>query len=152
MLNEYHLQFLRLFDEHHVRYLVIGGQARFVYFGTPTRDLDVWVDISQRNRPALDNCLAEWKARHPVHTMLDFSFPLALRPNVQIKFPDADALFLGSDAEPAEILAQDGIDILTSIGDADFEIYFARSTTKAAFGIDVTFLSLADLETISPRS
>src|SRR6266478_6082500 len=124
MLNEYHLQFLRILHGHRVRFLVIGGQARYTHLGAPTRDLDVWVDISPKNRPALDRSLVEWKAKYPIHTLMDISQPLALRPNVQIKFPDANVWFERSDGQPSEISVQDGIDVLTSIGQADFASYY----------------------------
>jgi hypothetical protein len=62
MLNEYHLQFLRLLTERGVRFLVIGGQARFAYHGIATRDLDIRVDLSSENGPALEECLVENRA------------------------------------------------------------------------------------------
>jgi hypothetical protein len=152
MLNEYHLQFLRLCSDRDVRYLVIGGQARFAYFDTPTRDLDLWVDISPKNRPALDHCLVAWKAKYPTHTLADISLPLALRPKVQIKFPDADVWYLRSDGEPAEISALDGIDILTSIGEADFELYYQRASTKVVDGLNIVFLAGDDIDAIGPQA
>jgi hypothetical protein len=130
--------------------LVIGGQARFVHHGISTHDLDLWVDISPQNRPALDQCLIEWKAKYPMHSLTDFSPPLALRPGVQIKFPDADVWFMGRDDQPAELLIADGLDILTSIGDADFNEYYDRAVLKPIDGQDVPFLSAGDLEAISP--
>jgi hypothetical protein len=150
MLNDYHLQLLGLFNNRKVRFLVIGGQARWAHFGTPTRDLDLWVDISPKNRPALDQCLVDWKARYPIHTLMDISQPLALRPKVQIKFPDADAWFERRDGEFAEILVQDGIDILTSVNDADFDFYFERAATKIIDRLDIPFLAARDIEVISP--
>jgi hypothetical protein len=150
MLNEYHLQFLRLFNSRGVRFLVIGGQARFAYQGRATRDLDIWVDISPANRPALSECLVKWKIEHPVHTLMDISQPLDLRPRVQIKFPDADAWFMRRDGEPAEILVQDGIDVLTSIGEADFKSYYERATTMVIDGLKIPFLAADDIEAISP--
>ncbi len=149
MLNEYHLQFLRLFGGRGVRFLVIGGQARFAHHGIATRDLDIWVDISSANRAALDHCLIEWKTRHPLHTLADMSQPLALRPNVQIKFPDADAWFETSDGEPAEILVQDGIDVLTSIGEANFKFFYERASTMVIDGLKIPFLAAEDIEAIS---
>ena len=149
-LNEYHLQFLRPMTRRGVRFLIVGGQARFVHHGISTRDLDLWVDISRQNRPALDQCLIEWKAKYPVHTLTDLSPPLALRPGVQIKIPDADVWFMRQDGKPAELLVADGIDILTSIGDADFNEYYDRAMLRSIDGQDVPFLSADDLETISP--
>jgi hypothetical protein len=152
MLNEYHLQFLRLFADRGVRFLVIGGQARFAHFGTPTRDLDLWVDLSPKNRQPLEQALVDWKAKYPIHTLMDILRPLALRPKVQIKFPDADAWFKRQDGEFAEILVQDGIDILTSIGDADFDFYYERAATKVIDGINIPFLGADDIDVISPRA
>jgi hypothetical protein len=152
MLNEYHVQFLRLLNEQGVRYLVIGGQARFAHCAEPTKDLDIWVDISAGNRPPLERCMADWKAKHPMHTLLDMTPPLEFRRNVQIKFPDADAWFMGRDNQPTEILAENGIDVLTSVGDADFDAYFAGAVTMQVDGLDVPFLAAADLEIISPSS
>jgi hypothetical protein len=150
MLNEYHLQFLRQLDGRRVRLLVIRGQARFAHYGVPTRDLDIWVDISPKNKIALERCVADWKTKHPLHTMMDISQPLALRPKLQIKLPDADAMFMGRDGEPAEIFVEDGIDVLTSIGEADFEFYYARATTKVIDGLNIPFLATDDIEAISP--
>jgi len=149
MLNEYHLKFLRLFNGRGVRFLVIGGQARFAYHGIATRDLDIWADISLENRPALEECLVEWKMEHPVHTLADFSRPLPLRPKVQIKFPDADAWFMRPNGEPAEILVQDGIDVLTSIGEADFKSHYERATTMVIDRLSIPFLAAEDIEAIS---
>jgi hypothetical protein len=151
LLNDYHLQFLELLNSRSVRYLVIGGQARFAHFGTPTRDLDLWVDVSPKNRPSLEAALVDWKTKYPIHTLLDLSHPVALRPKVQIKFPDADVWFAKRNGELAEILAQDGIDVLTSIGESDFEFYYDRAAIKALDNIDVPFLAADDLDTISPR-
>jgi hypothetical protein len=148
-LNEYHLQFLRSMVRGGVRFLVIGGQARFVHHGTITRDLDLWVDISAQNRPQLVRCLMAWKAEYPVHYFADIS---ALRPGFQIKIPDADVCFMGRDNRPAELLVADGIDILTSIGDADFNEYYDRAVLKSIDGQDVPFLSSDDLDAISPAS
>jgi hypothetical protein len=148
--NEYHLQFLKLFVERGVRFLIIGGQARAAHHGTRTRDLDVWVDISVANRPSIDNALFAWAAKYPTHSASSFSPPLQLRPNVQIKFPDAEVLFLGADGEPHEIGPEDCIDVLTSIGSADFVEHYARAEWRDVAGLHLPFLALTDLDTISP--
>jgi hypothetical protein len=69
----------------------------------------------------------------------------------QIQFPDADVWFLGRDNQPAELLFADRIDILTSIGDADFNEYYARAVMKPIDGQDVPFLAADDLDVISPK-
>jgi hypothetical protein len=92
-LNEYHLQFLQLMVRGNVRFLVIGGQARRIYFGSTTRDLDLWVDISPLSISTFRVALSNWKAKYPVHTIADLS-RLPLRAGLQIKIPDADCIFL----------------------------------------------------------
>lgn len=150
MLNEYHLQFLGLFNKRTVRSIVIGGQARFIHHGVATRDLDIWVDISPVNRLALDQCLMDWSSEHPLHTMPPLSFPLRWEEKRQIKFPDADVMYMRRNGEPAEIAVADGIDVLTSIGDADFGAFFDRATSKTVDGLDILFLAAQDLDVISP--
>lgn len=149
-LNEYHLEFLRLLVSLKVRFLIIGGQARYIHLGRSTHDLDLWTDISDQNKFALEQSLSIWKRRYPVHTLSDLSPPIALRPNLQIKFPDADAWYMGSDGKPAEILTKNEIDVLTSVGEADFDACFARAVAVQVDGLDVSFLAAVDLETISP--
>jgi hypothetical protein len=54
------------------------------------------------------------------------------------------------DGEPAEILVQDGIDVLTSIGETDFKSYYERATTMVIDGLKIPFLAADDIEAISP--
>jgi hypothetical protein len=150
-LNEYHLQFLDLIVQRGVRFLIIGGQARAVHEGSTTRDLDLWVDISARNRPALDLALITWATEHPLHSSGNFSFPLPLRPGVQIKFPEDDVLYLDASNEPAAIGPLDCVDILTSIGAACFCEFYDRAEWRGTVGITLPFLARSDLETISPK-
>jgi hypothetical protein len=150
-LNEYHLQFLKRVLDHKCRFLIIGGQARSIYEATITRDLDVWVDISNSNRPVLELTLTSWAADHRAHSSVDFSQrPLPLRPGVQIKFPDADALFLGADGTLKRIGPADCVDILMSVGSADFAEYYDRAEWRNVDGLHLPFLALTDLDTVSP--
>ncbi|KJC47322.1 hypothetical protein UB31_18890 [Bradyrhizobium sp. LTSP849] len=149
-LNEYHLQFLQLLIRRGARFLVIGGQARAVHEGVSTRDLDIWVDVAAGSRPALEGALISWTTKYPVHSAADFSPPLPLRPGVQIKFPDADVYFLGADGEPKEIGPADCIDILTSIGPADFAAHYDRADWREIAGLRLPFLARGDLDAISP--
>ena len=150
-LNEYQLKFLELLVLRGVRFLIVGGQARSVHEGTRTRDLDIWVDISKANRSALERSLADWNARYPTHSTENFSSPLNLRPGVQIKFPDGDVMFIGSDNKPKEIGPADGIDILTSIGSSCFKDFYDRAYWLEIAGIKLPFVPHDDLETISPK-
>jgi hypothetical protein len=150
-LNEYHLQFLRLLLQRNVRFLIIGGQARSVHQGTHTRDLDIWVDISKDNRPALHQSLVAWKTRYPAHSMADFSRPGDLRPNVQIKFPDTDAMFLGAEGQLAEIGPAHGVDVLTSVGLSAFKEFYDRADWQEVAGLRLPFVACGDTELISPQ-
>jgi hypothetical protein len=149
-LNEYHLQFLQPLVERGVLFMIVGGQARSIHEGAVTRDLDIWVDISPSNRPALDHCLIAWATKYPMHSAASFSPPLPLRRNVQIQFPDADVLFLGDNNELSEIGPEDGIDVLTSIGSSSFGEFYGRAHWEQVAGLKLPFLARNDLEKISP--
>jgi len=55
------LEFLRLLDEHGVRYVVVGGQA-VIYYGYPrlTGDLDLFFDGGSENASRLHQALLEF--------------------------------------------------------------------------------------------
>jgi hypothetical protein len=151
-LNDYHLQFLRLLTDRSARFIIIGGQARYVHHRTRTRDLDIWIDISAQNRPAIDRCLYSWALEHPQHSKLDFNPPLTLRPGVQVKFPDTrDAVYyLDRSGEPTEISHEDCIDVLTSVREADFDEFYRRAYWQMIEGMNLPFLAAGDLQAISP--
>lgn len=152
LLNEYHLQFLHHLTGLGVRFLIIGGQARHVHDGSATRDLDLWVDIDPGSIPALEKALVQWSELHQSHTHRRLtSQTINLRPGVQQKFPDADCWFMTRANEPREILEADRIDVLTSIKDHRFDIFYARAFSHRVDGIDLPFLSKDDLPVISPR-
>ena len=52
---------LALLDKHGVRYLIIGGLA-FIYHAKPryTKDMDLWVELSQENVALANRALAEF--------------------------------------------------------------------------------------------
>ena len=150
MLNEYHLQFLHHLMDHGVRFLIVGGQARHVHHGTTTRDLDLWVDISVGNRPALEKALVEWSKEHPAHTVSPLSSPIAFAPGRQQKFPDDDCWFMTRDGEPMQILALDGIDVVTSIKDHPFVAFYGRAFRHCVDGMDLPFVSAGDLPLTDP--
>jgi hypothetical protein len=147
-LNEYHLQFLKLFIDRGCRFLIIGGQARAVHDDARTRDLDVWVDISHANRPTAEQCISAWTVRYPLHAILQK--PVSLQAGQQIKFPDADVMFLGPGDRATDIAPADGIDLLTSVGQNRFEDYYDRAYWEVVAGMRLPFLSQNDLDVISP--
>lgn len=150
MLNEYHLQFLHNFTDLGVRFLIIGGQARHAHNGSVTRDLDLWVAIDPASVPILERALLRWSQNHPLHTQWPLTSPISFSPKRQLKFPDAECWFTTRAGDPMEILPADGIDILTSIGDHDFDVFYHRAFTQCVDGMALPFLSAGDLPIVSP--
>lgn len=52
---------LHVFEKHRVRYLIIGGLA-FIYHAKPryTKDMDIWIDPSEKNVQHANRALAEF--------------------------------------------------------------------------------------------
>jgi hypothetical protein len=75
---------------------------------------------------------------------------VSLRPGQQIKFPDADAMFLGAGDRPTDIEPAGGIDFLTSVGSASFKDLYDRAYWKNVASTRLPFLSQNDLDAISP--
>jgi len=64
---------LRIFNEHKVRYFVVGGYAVIKYTEPRyTKDLDVWVDASMKNARAVFAALREFGAPLTNITTADF--------------------------------------------------------------------------------
>ena len=88
---------LLLFDEHEVRYLIVGGLA-FIYHAKPryTKDMDLWVEATGANLAKANAALTE------------FGSPMLL-----------------SESAPAEIVqigvAPNRIDLLQKVGSQPFE-------------------------------
>jgi hypothetical protein len=129
VLNDYHVQFLHHFAGHGARLLIVGGQARWLDDRThETRDLDLWVSVADADEPNLENALVGWSRAHPSHTAMPLQAPLALRPGVQIAFPDCDGVaYLSRSGGIEELSTADRIDVLTSLAGMGFEDCFARA-------------------------
>jgi hypothetical protein len=150
VLNEYHLKFLDHLIRYNVRFLVIGGQAR--RFQSPshkTTDLDIWVSLAPGDRKSLEAALANWSRLHPQHTNQPLVPPLNLRPNVQIHFPETDGVFyLDRSDRMAQVDAEQGVDVLTSLGDLEFDLAMSRAEMATVEGLTVNYLGSDDLERI----
>jgi hypothetical protein len=61
MLSKDFKEFIGLLNEHNVRYLLVGGYA-VAFHGHPryTKDLDVWIELSQENAGKIMEALAEF--------------------------------------------------------------------------------------------
>ncbi|MBN1961978.1 MAG: hypothetical protein JW841_13615 [Deltaproteobacteria bacterium] len=87
---------LFLFEQHNVRYLIVGGLA-FIYHAKPryTKDMDIWVDPDEENIKLANRALAE--------------------------FPSPNLLSYGQLNEILQIgIEPNRVDILQQLGDADF--------------------------------
>ena len=129
MLNEYHIQFLLHLLRHKVTFLVIGGQARWLLDASHrTSDLDVWVRLTGEDIPALEPAIMAWGRQHPQHSNRNLVSPLGLRSGMQIVFPENDGVwFIDRRGQPTEIGTKERIDILTSLGDLNFDECIKRA-------------------------
>ena len=149
MLNEYHIKFLHHFGKYDVAFLIIGGQARhFLDSSHQTNDLDIWVRLQPGDIMRLENALVAWANEHPQHAISQRLVPpLRLRPDVQIKFPEIDGVwFLDLDENSREQGTRDGIDVLTSLYDLDFDECMRRAGQFDARGVTVFSLCRSDLD------
>jgi hypothetical protein len=155
LLNEYHIKFLYHLVEREIAFLIIGGQARhFLDSGHQTNDLDIWVRLHPEDIVRLEEALVAWAKEHPQHAINQGLVPpLRLRPGVQIKLPETDGVwFLDRHHNPREVGTKDGIDVLTSLCDLDFDECMRRATRHDAGGIAVFSLCHSDLDCAPKKS
>lgn len=118
-------EFVELLNKHEVRYLVVGGYAVAVY-GHPryTKDLDIWIEASNKNSDQLLAALDEFG-----FGLLELSREDFLEPGWIVQLGDPP----------------NRIDLLTSVSGLQFaESYETRNTVLTA-GQLVSFVSLSDL-------
>lgn len=114
MLNAYHLAFLNHLNEANVRYLVIGGQARFLRDAQPTVDLDIWVEFETANVARFEIAFFEWIRRYRNHSCLRLSQPsdANIKFNSQIHLPDDDVGYCCNDGTILQLCEANKIDII----------------------------------------
>jgi hypothetical protein len=119
------IELCRWFNEHHVEYLLVGGQAVIAH-GYPrlTKDMDLWV------RPSIEN------GTRVLAALADFGTPLTEFDSERLTDPKT-LLMLGRD--PFRI------DILTDIPGVDFDAAWARRTSITLDGQPVPLIGVADL-------
>ncbi len=125
MLNQDFKEFIQLLNDNQVRYLVIGGYAVAVH-GHPryTKDIDIWIEISQENSQKLVAALTEFGFGSLGLTPEDFQAPDQI---IRLGYPP-NRIDL--------ITTPDGIDFLTCY-DSKIEVLLN--------GIVVNFIDLDNL-------
>jgi predicted nucleotidyltransferase len=118
--------FLKLLNDNHVEYLLIGGYA-VGYYGYPraTGDMDVWIAVNALN------------AKNIVQALQQFGFPASHL---------SEELFLSPNRVLRIGMPPLRIEILTSIDGVDFSECYPESTVETIDGIEVRLISLRRLK------
>ncbi len=125
MLSKDFKEFIRLLNEHNVKYLVVGGYA-VAFHGHPryTKDLDIWIESSIDNATNLLKALDQFGFGSLGLSLQDFLAPDQI---IQLGYPP------------------NRIDILTTAAGVDFETcYHSRVSTT----IDETQVEFIDIENL----
>ncbi len=119
-------EFLRLLNDHHVEYLLVGGYA-VSYHGyvRSTADLDIWIAISPENAERMVELLREFGFGET-----GLSTDLFLDPSQVTRMG----------REPVRI------EILTSVSGLDFTEAYARRVVDSIDEVPVSVISREDLE------
>ena len=115
---------LALLGEHGARYLIVGGLA-FIYHAKPryTKDMDLWVDPAEANIMRVNRAL--------------------------IEFPSPQLLTPGRREEILQLgVAPSRIDLLQSLGDADFDVAWSRRVKDRYGSVDANWIDLDTLAAI----
>ena len=116
---------LRIFNDHNVRYMVIGGYA-VVQYAEPrfTKDLDVLISTDTKNAEAIYNALKEFGAPLAGLTPKDFS---------------EEGFFFQMGVPPIRV------DVLMGIPGINFDECWGRRVEVDFDGLNVIFISKQDL-------
>lgn len=116
---------LRLFHQHEVRYLIVGGYAAMLYSQPRfTKDLDIWLEPSAEN------------AARVVHAFHQFGMPL-----IDVSQSDFEQESFQYMVGRAPVL----FDFLTSLPGLSFTDCWADHTVDTEEGFDIHYLSKAAL-------
>lgn len=124
-VNSDFTELLKLFNDNHVRYLVIGGYA-FIQYAEPkyTKDLDIWISTDANNAAAVFKALKTFGAPLTGLTEDDFS---------------EEGYFYQMGVPPVRV------DILMGIPGGDFEQSWQNRNEIDFSGLIVAFISKNDL-------
>ncbi len=123
---------LQIFNDNHVKYLVIGDYA-VIQYGEPrfTKDLDLWISTDIANAEAVYKSLKEFGAPLTEMSVDDFS---------------EEGYFYQMGVPPVRV------DVLMGIPGATFEKCWSRRQTVDFDGLKVNFISKQDLVTAKRAS
>lgn len=126
MLNPDFQEFIQSLNENKVRYLVVGGYAVALH-GHPryTKDLDVWIELSQENAKRVVKALAQFGFGSLGLTEGDFLVPDQI---IQLGNPP------------------NRIDILTTLQGVDFETCYTSRVQVVIDDVTVDFIDLDNLK------
>ncbi|CAK0773461.1 conserved hypothetical protein [Gammaproteobacteria bacterium] len=125
MLNRDFKEFFQLLNDNNVKYLVVGGYA-VAFHGHPryTKDIDVWIEMSQENAENVIKSLAQFGFGTLGLEKEDFLVPDQI---IQLGYPPSR------------------IDLISTLSGIDFsECYMSRVQVE----IEGTFLNFIDLENL----
>ena len=124
-LNPDFRAFIELLNANRVRYLVVGGYA-VAHHGHPryTKDLDIWLEVSEANAASVSKTLADFGMGQIGLGPKDFLEPDAV---IQLGYPPRR------------------IDLITSLDGVTFEDCYARRTEVKWDGLSISMVDLQDL-------
>ncbi len=126
MLNQDFKEFIQSLNDNQVRYLVIGGYA-VAFHGYPryTKDIDIWVEMSQENAANLIKALEQFGFGSLNLQVSDFLDPDQV---IQLGYPPSR------------------IDLLTTPSGVTFETCFASRVEVPFEDLTVNFIDLENLK------
>jgi hypothetical protein len=126
VLNQDFKEFLQSLNANGVRYLVVGGYA-VAFHGHPryTKDIDIWVDVSQANAERIVRALDQFGFASLGLKAEDFLVPDQI---IQLGYPPSR------------------IDLISAIPGVEFDHCYAARVETLIDGVAVHFIDLADLK------
>ncbi|MCB0739214.1 MAG: nucleotidyltransferase [Bacteroidetes bacterium] len=125
ILNQDFKEFIKLLEEHEVRYMLVGGYAT-AYYGYPrfTQDIDFWIWTDSENAKKIKRVLIEFGFSSLSLSESDFETSKNI---IQLGYPP------------------NRIDLLTSIDGVDFEMAYPNHELFESEGLRIKFIGLEDL-------
>ncbi len=126
MLNRDFKEFIRSLNDNHVRYLVVGGYA-VAFHGHPryTKDIDIWIEMTQANVEKVIKSLAQFGFGSLGLKEEDFLIP---DQTIQLGYPPSR------------------IDLINTLSGVDFETCYSSRVQIEIEGTQVNFIDLENLK------